>query len=84
MMVVCFVIKIDVLNMESTFQTSYREGEFFFTSHLSTRRGRRNSNINACLFGINIGCMKTRNLKLHCLLILTSNFFLNTFLNLRW
>jgi hypothetical protein len=39
MLVVCPILKIDVLKMELVFQTSYREGDKVFMFHLSIGKG---------------------------------------------
>jgi hypothetical protein len=50
-----------------------------FTFHLSTKKGKRNSKSNTCLFGISIGGLRMRDLRLSYLLILTSSLFLSAF-----
>ncbi len=48
-----------------------------FTFHLSTRKGKRNSNNNTSFLGVDIGCLRMKDLRLSCLLILTSILFLS-------
>ncbi len=78
MLVVHLVLKIDILKIEHAFQTGYREGDNFlhFTSQLEGVGGIPRV---THLLGVNIGCLKTRDLSLYCLSILTSSLFPNTF-----
>jgi hypothetical protein len=77
-------LKIDILKMEQHFRLAIGKGTKFLMCHFSIKRGRRNSNSNTCLFGVNIGCMKMRDLSLSCLPILTSSLSLGACFCVGW
>ncbi len=57
------------------YRLAIRKGTKFFMFHFSIGRGRKNSKSNTCIFVVNIGCLRMRDLSFSCLPIWTSSFF---------
>ncbi len=50
-------------------------GTQFFMFHLSIGRGRRNSKNNTCFIGVDIRCLRMKDMSFSCLIILTLSLF---------
>ncbi len=75
MLLVCPSFKLMFSRWNKHSKLAIGRGTKFLTSHLSTRRGRRNSKISTCMLGIGIGCLRMKDLRLPYLLMLTSSLF---------